>query len=400
MAILADYLDNVSPSAVSVVTALAMDLERQGRDIIRLSAGEPDFDTPAHIKSACTKALDEGKTKYPPVIGVQELREAICRKLSRDNGLSYQPENVIVSSGAKQVIFNALAATINPGDEVILPSPYWMSYPNMVRFNRGEPVVVKTSAEDGFKIKAQALNASIGPKTKWLILNSPGNPSGAVYTKKDLEGLAEVLRQHPHVFVMSDDIYEYLVYGDTEFATLAQVAPDLSNRILLVNGFSKTYSMTGWRVGYGAGPVELIKGMFKIQSQTTSGANTMAQWAAVAALEGDHSFIAKNNDIFQERRDLVVSKINQIEELSCPTPEGAFYCYISCHGVIGLKNPQGNVIESDADFVKFLLNETGVAVVHGEPFGLSPFFRISFATSLEKLNEACRRIAQACGNLK
>lgn len=400
MALIADYLNNVKPSAISVVTALAMDLERQGRDIIRLSAGEPDFDTPDHIKWACTQALVQGKTKYPPAIGVHELREAICRKLKKDNGLSYNIDQIIVSSGAKQVLFNTLVATLNPDDEVVLISPYWMSYPNMVRFCLGKPVVVETSANAQYKLKPEALQAAITSRTKWLILNSPGNPSGAVYTKDELLALAEVLFRNPHVYIISDDIYEYIVFDDTKFFTLGQVAPELSDRILLVNGFSKSYAMTGWRLGYGAGPVELIKAMFKIQSQSTSGANTMGQWAGIAALNGDHSFIQKMNTAYRERRDLVVSKINQIDGLYCPKPDGAFYCYISCEGIIAKRTPAGQVISSDADFVKYLLNETGVAVVHGEPFGLSPYFRISYATNLEKLDEACERIAEACKKLK
>ncbi len=399
MAFIADYLKNVKPSAVSVVTALASDLERQGRDIIRLSAGEPDFCTPDHIKRACTRALDEGKTKYPPAIGIHELREAICQKLKKDNELNYEIDQIIVSTGAKQVLFNAFAATINPGDEVILPCPYWMSYPNMVRFNLGIPVDVPTTVQNGFKMTAEALESKITQRTKWLVLNSPGNPSGAVYSKSELEAIADVLRRYPQVHILSDDIYEYMVYEDTQFVSLGQVAPDLSSRLLIVNGFSKAYAMTGWRLGYGAGPVELVKTMFKIQSQSTSGANTMTQWAGVTALKDDHAFVAKNNEIFQARRDLVVSRLNAIEGLYCEKPEGAFYCYISCEGVIGKTTPQGDVIHNDADFVKYLLNETGVAVVHGEPFGLSPFFRISFATSSKILEEACKRIAQACENL-
>ncbi len=396
MAFIADYLENVKPSAISVVTALAMDLARQGRDIIRLSAGEPDFDTPDHIKQACVEALNQGKTKYPPVVGVYELREAICRKLKKDNDLDYQIDQVTVSAGAKQVLFNAFAATINPGDEVILPCPYWMSYPNMVRFNQGVPVAVPTTVESGFKMTAEALASKITPKTKWLVLNSPGNPSGSVYSEGELQAIADVLRRHPQVHILSDDIYEYMVYEDTRFVSIGQVAPDLLPRLLIVNGFSKAYAMTGWRLGYGAGPLELIKTMFKIQSQSTSGANTMAQWAGVTALEGDHGFVAKNNELFQKRRDLVVSKINKIKGLYCDKPAGAFYCYISCLGLIGKKTPMGDVIASDADFVKYLLNETGVAVVHGEPFGLSPFFRISFATSEQILEKACERITQAC----
>lgn len=399
MTIIADHLSQVTPSAISLVTAKATQLEREGRKIIRLSAGEPDCGTPEHIKLAGIKAIAEGKTQYPLCQGIVELREAVCRKLERVNGLSYTIEETIVSSGCKQVLFNAMAATLNPGDEVILPTPYWISYPNMVEINRGKPVFVKTGQDSLFKMTPGALEEAITERTKWVIINNPGNPSGAVYGKEELEALAEVLRRHPQVWILTDDIYEYMVYDDVTFYTLPQVAPDLKDRTLVVNGVSKAYSMTGWRVGYGAGPKELIKTMFKIQSQSTSGANTMSQWAAITALDGDHSFIKAYNDILTGRRNLVVSMINEIDGLSCRTPEGAFYCYISCAGVIGKKTPAGKILASDFDFCTFLMEECGVAVVHGEAFGLSPYFRISYATDIERLEAACRKIADACALL-
>ncbi|WP_022665382.1 pyridoxal phosphate-dependent aminotransferase [Desulfospira joergensenii] len=400
MSITASHLSQVKPSAVSVITEKSNQLEREGQTIIRLSAGEPDFGTPDHIKMAGIKALAEGKTGYPAVQGVFELREAVCRKLKRDNSLSYTPEEIVIGCGCKQVLFNAMAATLNPGDEVILPTPYWISYPNMVGINRGLPVFAATCQENRFKLTCEDLEQAITPRTRWLFINNPGNPSGAVYSEKELIALAEVLRKHPHVWILCDDIYEFLVYDQARFLTLPQIAPDLKSRTLVVNGVSKAYAMTGWRVGYGAGPKELIKTMFKIQSQSTSGTSSISQWASIEALDGDHSFIEKNIHELKRRRDVVVSLLNQVEGLSCESPEGAFYCYISCKGVIGKKTPKGKTIASDLDFSTFLLEECGVAVVHGEAFGLSPYFRISFATKMELLESGCRKIADACRLLK
>lgn len=400
MSVIAEHLSQVKASAVSIITAKTQQLEREGRTIIKLSAGEPDFGTPDHVKMAGVAAMAEGKTQYPPVQGVFELREAICRKLERDNDLEYTPEEIVVGCGCKQVLFNAFAATLNPGDEVILPTPYFISYPSMVNINRGVPVFIETRQENQFKLTPEELEKAITPKTKWLLINSPGNPSGCVYSEAEYEALAEVLRKYPHVWVLCDDIYEYLIYDQAKFYTLAQVAPDLKDRILVVNGVSKAYAMTGWRVGYGAGPVELIKTMFKLQSQSTSGTSIISQWASVTALDGDHRFVADNVQELKDRRDVVVSMMNDIEGLTCSSPEGAFYCYISCKEIIGKKTPGGKIIESDLDFSSFLLDECSVAVVHGEAFGLSPYFRISFATQMDLLKAGCEKIAQACRQLK
>ena len=400
MTIIADHLSRVKASAVSLITAKTQQLEREGKSIIKLSAGEPDFGTPDHVKMAGVAAIAEGKTQYPPVQGVFELRQAIIEKLKRDNRLDYSPDQIVVSCGCKQVLYNALAATLNPGDEVLLPTPYFISYPNMVSLNRGVPVFIKTRGENRFKLTPDDLEAAITPRTKWLFINSPGNPSGCVYTDTEFKALAEVLRRHPHVWILTDDIYEYLVYDQAVFYTLAQVAPDLKDRILLVNGVSKAYAMTGWRVGYGAGPAELIKTMFKIQSQSTSGTSIISQWASVTALEGDHRFVADNVQTLKQRRDLVVSRMNDVEGLSCSSPEGAFYCYISCKDLMGKKTPRGTILSSDLDFCNFLMDECGVAVVHGDAFGLSPYFRISFATKMEVLKTGCSKIAAACEQLK
>ncbi len=399
MSIIADHLTQVKASAVSIITAKTQELERGGKTIIKLSAGEPDFGTPEHIKMAGVRAISQGKTQYPPVQGVFELREAICRKLKRDNGLDYSPDQVLVSCGCKQVLYNAFVATLNPGDEVLLPTPYFISYPNMVSLNRGVPVFINTRQENQFKLTPEDLENAITPRTKWLLINSPGNPSGAVYSEQEYKALAQVLRRHPHVWILCDDIYEYLIYDQAKFYTLAQVAPDLQERILVVNGMSKAYAMTGWRVGYGAGPRELIKTMFKIQSQSTSGTSIISQWACVTALEGNHGFVADNVKELRQRRDVVVSMINAVDGLSCSSPEGAFYCYISCKDVMGKKTPKGEILSSDLDFCNFLMDECGVAVVHGEAFGLSPYFRISFATKMELLQSGCQKIAEACKQL-
>jgi aspartate aminotransferase len=400
MAIIAERLQRIKPSPTIAVTAKAAELKAAGRDVIGLGAGEPDFDTPEHIKEAARKAMAEGKTKYAPVPGIPALREAICGKLKRENGLVYRPDQITVGCGGKQTIYNALMATLDPGDEVIIPAPYWVSYPDMTLLAEGEPVIVDCPAEDGFKLTPAALEAAITPRTKWLILNSPSNPTGAGYTAGDLEALAQVLLRHDQVWVMTDDIYEHIVYDDFEFTTIAQVAPRLYQRTLTLNGLSKAYCMTGWRIGYAAGAIELIKAMNKIQSQSTTSTSTISQWAGVAALDGPQDFIAEHNRVFKERRDLVVAMLNQANGLACPTPEGAFYVYPSCAGTLGRKTPDGTAIETDEDFVTYLLEAEGVAAVHGAAFGLSPHFRISYATSTEALEEACRRIQRACAALR
>ncbi|MFC1673705.1 pyridoxal phosphate-dependent aminotransferase [Pseudomonadota bacterium] len=400
MSFIADRLSRIKPSPTIAVTTKAAELKAAGRDVIGLGAGEPDFDTPDHIKAAAKAAIDAGATKYTPVPGTLELRQAVCAKFKRDNGLDYTPEQIQVACGGKQNIYNAFMATLNPGDEVIIPAPYWVSYPDMVLLAEGTPVPIDCPASAGFKLTPEALEAAITPKTKWLILNSPSNPTGAGYTKGDMKALTDVLMKHDHVWVMTDDMYEHLVYDGFEFVTPAQVEPGLYDRTLTLNGVSKAYCMTGWRVGYGAGPVELIKAMNKVQSQSTSHTSSVSQAAAVEALNGDHSFIAENNKAFVERRDLVVKMLNEAEGLDCPTPDGAFYVYPSCEGVIGKTTPDGTKIETDGDFVTYLLETEGVAAVQGEAFGLSPHFRVSYATSNEALVEACTRIQRACAALK
>ena len=400
MGLIADSLGRVKPSATIAVQQKARDLKAQGRDVIGLGAGEPDFDTPENVKQAAIAAIKRGETKYTPVPGIPELREAIVAKFKRENGLDYTPDETIASTGGKQVIYNALAATLNPGDEVLIPAPYWVSYPDMVLLTGGEPRIIDTSIENGFKITAEALEAAITPKTKWIIFNSPSNPSGAAYTREDIQALTDVLLKHPHVWVLTDDMYEHLCYGDFEFTTPAQVEPGLMGRTLTMNGVSKAYAMTGWRLGYAAGPVELIKAMTKVQGQSTSGPCSITQWAAVEALTGTQDFIAERRRVFEERRDLVVSMLNQANGINCPTPEGAFYVYPSCSGTVGKTAPTGNTISSDEDFVTELLEREGVAVVHGSAFGLGPNFRISYATSTEALEEACTRIQRFCGDLQ
>lgn len=399
MGFIADALSRVKPSATIAVTNKARELKAAGRDVIGLGAGEPDFDTPDNIKAAAIAAINEGKTKYTAVDGIPELKQAICTKFERDNELKYEPNQITVGTGGKQVLYNALMATINPGDEVLIPTPYWVSYPDMVLLAGGEPIVVHADKET-FKVTPEALEAAITPKTKWFIFNSPSNPSGAGYTRAELKALTDVLMRHPHVWVMSDDMYEHLVYDDFEFTTPAQVEPGLYERTLTVNGVSKAYSMTGWRIGYAGGPVELIKAMAKIQSQSTSNPSSISQWAAVEALNGPQHFIPKNNEVFKGRRDLVVTLLNQAEGLSCPVPEGAFYVFPSCAGVIGKTSPSGKVLETDLDFASELLETEGVAVVPGSAFGLGPNFRVSYATSTEALTEACKRIQGFCAALK
>jgi aspartate aminotransferase len=396
MAFLADALARVKPSATIAMAQKARELKAKGMNVISLSAGEPDFDTPDNIKKAAIEAMNRGETKYSPVSGIPELREAIARKYKRENGLDYTAAQVIVGTGGKQILFNALMATLNPGDEVIIPAPYWVSYPEMVAICGGTSVFVNATIDNGFKLQPEDLEKAITPKTKWLIFNSPSNPSGAAYTHDELKKLTDVLVKHPHVWVLTDDMYEHLTFDDFKFATPAEVEPKLYERTLTMNGVSKAYAMTGWRIGYAAGPLELIKAMDMIQGQQTSGTNTIAQWAAVEALNGPQDFIEKNKKIFQGRRDLVVSMLNQATGISCPTPEGAFYVYPSCAGLIGKTAPSGKVIETDEDFVMELLQSEGVAVVHGTAFGMGPNFRISYATSEAQLEDACERIQRFC----
>ncbi|HLI13127.1 MAG TPA: pyridoxal phosphate-dependent aminotransferase [Alphaproteobacteria bacterium] len=399
MSFLASRLARIKPSPTIAVTTKAAELKAAGRDVIGLGAGEPDFDTPPHIKEAAAKAMRDGKTKYTAVNGIIELREAICAKFKRENGLDYKPDQITVGCGGKQVLYNAIVATVEAGDEVIIPAPYWVSYPDIVLLCEGTPVFIDCPAESGFKLKPADLERAITPKTKWVILNSPSNPTGAAYTRAELKALTEVLLRHPHVWVMTDDMYEHLVYDDFKFTTPAQIEPGLHSRTLTVNGLSKAYCMTGWRVGYAGGPLELIKAMNKVQSQSSTHTSTISQWAGVAALNGPQDFIPKHNKVFQERRDLVVSMLNQAKGLHCPKPEGAFYVYPSCAGAIGRKTPEGKRIATDEDFVTYLLESEGVAVVQGAAFGLAPHFRISYATATEALEEACRRIQRACGAL-
>ncbi len=397
--ILASRLSRIQPSATMAVTGRAQELKAAGVDVIGLGAGEPDFDTPENAKDAAIAAMKAGQTKYTLVPGTMALREAVCAKFERENGLTYTPAQIQVASGGKQNIYNAVMATVEEGDEVIIPAPYWVSYPDIVLLAEGTPVIVQCAQENNFKMTGEQLEAAITPKTKWLILNSPSNPTGAAYTKAELKALTDVLMRHPHVWVMTDDMYEHIIYDDFEFSTPAQIEPELYDRCLTLNGVSKAYAMTGWRIGYAAGPEELIKAMNKVQSQSTSHATSISQAAAVEALNGPQDFIAANNAVFKERRDLVVSMLNQADGIDCLTPEGAFYVYPSCAGMIGKTTPDGKVLESDLDVATYLLEGEGVAVVHGEAFGLSPYFRVSYATATELLIEACERIQRACGNL-
>ena len=399
MAFLADVLSRVKPSATIAVAQKARELKAAGRDVIGLGAGEPDFDTPDNIKEAAYKAIRDGKTKYTDVPGTIALREAVCAKFKRENGLDYTPQQVQVACGGKQSIFNAMMATIDAGDEVVIPAPYWVSYPDIVLLADGKPVIVPCPAENRFKMQPEDLEAAITPRTKWVMLNSPSNPSGAAYTRAELKALTDVLMHHPHVWVMTDDMYEHVIYDDFEFTTPAQVEPGLFERTLTLNGVSKAYSMTGWRVGYAAAPGPIIGAMNKVQSQSTSHTSSISQAAAVAALNGPQDFIAEHNRIFQERRDLVVSMLNQANGIDCLTPEGAFYVYPSCAGTIGKTTPDGKKIATDSDFCTYLLESEGVAVVLGTAFGLAPHFRISYATSTEVLEEACTRIQRACAAL-
>jgi len=400
MPFLSDTLARVKPSATIAVTSKARELQAAGRDVIGLGAGEPDFDTPRNIKDAAKRAIDEGRTKYTAVDGLPELKQAICAKFERENGLRYAPGQISVGTGGKQILYNALMATLNPGDEVIIPAPYWVSYPDMVLLAGGTPVPVAAGIETAFKLTAQALEAAITPKTKWFIFNSPSNPTGAGYTRDELKALTDVLMRHPHVWVMSDDMYEHLVFDDFEFCSPAQVEPGLYDRTLTCNGVSKAYAMTGWRIGYAGGPAELIKAMGTIQSQSTSNPCSISQYAALEALNGPQDFLAENRQTFQRRRDLVVSMLNAAEGINCPRPGGAFYVYPDISGCIGKTSAGGVLIDSDEAFATALLEENGVAVVFGAAFGLSPNFRVSYATSDEALREACSRIQAFCAGLR
>ena len=400
MSVLSTTLSRVKPSPTIAMTTKAQELKAAGRDVIGLSAGEPDFDTPQNIKDAAIAAINAGKTKYTAVDGIPELKQAICDKFRRENGLSYEPAQVTVGTGGKQVLYNAFMATLNAGDEVIIPAPYWVSYPDMVLLGGGTPVIVECSLENEFKLTAEQLEAAITPKTKWFLFNSPSNPSGAGYSWDELKALTDVLMRHPHVWVMTDDMYEHLVFDDFKFCTPAQVEPGLYDRTLTVNGVSKAYAMTGWRIGYAAGPEELIKGMRKVQSQSTSNPCSISQWAAVEALNGPQGYIEDNKALFQRRRDLVVGMLNDAKGVNCPTPEGAFYVYPDISACIGKTSAAGTLIDTDEAFATALLEETGVAVVFGSAFGLSPNFRISYATSDEALAKACTRIQQFCEGLR
>jgi aspartate aminotransferase len=399
MAFLSDALARVKPSPTIAVSSKARDLKAAGKDVISLGAGEPDFDTPENIKEAAIKAIRDGKTKYTNVDGIPELKEAICRKFKRENRLDYKPAQAFVAPGGKKVIYNAMMATLNPGDEVVIPAPYWVSYPDIVLLAGGTPVFAEAGIETKFKLKPETLETAITPKTKWLIFNHPSNPTGAAYTRSELKALTDVLMRHPQVWVLTDDMYEHLVYDGFEFTSPAQVEPGLYDRTLTMNGVSKAYAMTGWRIGYAAGPEPLIKAMTKLQSQTTSNASSISQWASVEALNGRQDFLKERAQSFKDRRDLVVSMLNQAKGLECPTPEGAFYVYPSCAKLIGKETPNGQVLRNDEDVVTALLEDEGVAVVHGSAFGLSPYFRISYACSMQELEEACGRIQRFCGSL-
>ena len=399
MGLISHALERVKPSPTITITGKARELKAAGFDVIALGSGEPDFDTPDNVKQAAVAAIQRGETKYTAVDGIPELKRAIASKFERENGLSYKPSEITVGTGGKQVLYNALLATLNPGDEVIIPSPYWVSYPDIVLLSGATPVAVETKLEDGFKLSPQALAAAITPRTKWFIFNSPSNPTGAAYTRDDVKALTDVLLKHENIWVLSDDIYEHLVYDGFAFSTPAQVEPRLKGRTLTMNGVSKAYAMTGWRIGYAGGPEPLIKAISTLQSQSTSNPCSISQWASVEALEGPQDFLKRWVASFQDRRDLVVSMLNQAKGLSCPKPEGAFYVYPSCAGVIGKTSREGKLIGNDEDFATALLQEEGVAVVHGAAFGLSPFFRVSYATGIAALEEACRRIQRFCANV-
>ena len=400
MTIIAQRMGHIQPSPTLAVTKKAADMRAQGENVIALGAGEPDFDTPDFIKAAGIDAITQGLTKYTAVGGTPTLKEAVRHKFQRDNGLQFKDEDVIVGTGGKQVLFNALLATVDPGDEVIIPAPYWVSYPDMVRLAEGTPVIVACGEEHGFKLTAQALAAAITTKTKWLIINSPGNPSGAVYTADELQALAAVLDKHPHVHVLSDDMYEHILYDGVRFATMASAAPSLAKRTLTVNGVSKAYAMTGWRIGFAGGDAAVIAAMAKIQSQSTSNPCSISQAAAATALQGDQSFLQERNQTFKERRDMVVTQLNNVAGLSCPVPQGAFYVFVNCQGVLGKKVKSGATLNDDIAFADYLLSEEKVALVAGTAFGSRGYVRISYATSTQALTEACQRIARGCAALR
>jgi aspartate aminotransferase len=400
MGFFADSVNRISPSQTIAMSTKARELAAQGRNIISLSAGEPDFDTPENIKEAAIKALKGNKTRYTDVDGIPQLKEAIAQKFKRENGLDYKTSQITVGTGGKQVLYNALLCTLNPGDEVIIPAPFWVSYADIVLLGNGTPVTVPCKLEDGYRLKPEQLEKAITPKTKWLIFNAPSNPTGAAYSKADLKALTDVLLRHPHVWILSDDMYEHLLYDGLEFFTPAQVEPALYDRTLTMNGFSKAYCMTGWRLGYAGGPEQLIKTMCKLQSQSTSNPSSIVQWAGVEALNGPQDFIQRNNAAFMKRRDLVVSMLNQTRGLKCAKPEGAFYVYPSCEGLIGKTTAKGVKINNDQDFALALLDEEGVATVHGAAFGMSPAFRISYAVSDAQLEDACIRIQRFCANAR
>ncbi|RIK94197.1 MAG: aspartate transaminase [Proteobacteria bacterium] len=400
MGFISDSLGRIKPSPTVALTGKVAELKAQGWDIISLGAGEPDFDTPDHIKEAAIAAIRKGDTKYTPVDGTAAIKDAVIEKFRRDNGLTYKRDQITVNCGGKHTIYNALMATLNPGDEVVIPAPYWVSYPDMTLLAGGTPVIVPCAMETGFKLTAAALDRAISPKTKWVILNSPSNPTGAAYTRDELKALTDVLLKHPHVWVLADDIYEHIIYDGFKFHTAAEVEPKLYDRTLTMNGVAKAYAMTGWRIGFAGGPAALIKAIATVQSQSTSNPCSISQAASVAALTGTQDFLPVRAAAFQKRRDLVVSMLNQAAGLHCPTPEGAFYVYPSCAGLIGKKTPKGQEIKSDLDVAGYLLEAEGVAVVHGEAFGLSPHFRISYATSEAELTEACTRIQRACAALQ
>jgi aspartate aminotransferase len=400
MAFLSQRIGRIIPSASSVATQRARELAAAGRDVLSLSQGEPDFPTPDHVIEAAHRAMRSGQTRYTTIDGIPELKAAVVEKFRRENGLAFKPENVSVGAGGKQVLFNAVMASVDPGDEAVIPAPFWLAYRDMVQFAEGRPVYVQTRPENGFKIVPEELEAAITPRTKWLLLNSPGNPSGATYSARELQGLAQVLERHPQVWLMADDIYEHVIFDGREFVTMTNVAPQLAARTLVVNGVSKTYAMTGWRIGFGAGPAELIRAMAKMQIQATANPSSVSQAAAMAALNGPQDFVAQRRDEFQRRRDAIVPQLNAIPGLSCALPEGAFYVYVSCAGWIGKRTPSGATLANDADVALYLLEDAGVATVHGAAYGMSPYLRISIASSMEHLEEACRRMARAGENLK
>ena len=396
MNILASRLNRIQPSPTIAMSIKARELKAEGKDIIELAAGEPDFPTPSHIIEAAEEAMSRGETKYTDPDGTPALKQAVCDKFKRDNNLEYVTSQVTIGTGGKQVLYNALMATLNEGDEVIIPAPYWVSYPDMVLLAEGTPKIVECPLDKNFILQPEDLDRAITPKTKWIILNSPSNPTGSGYTWDDMKKITDVLIRHPNIWVMTDDMYEHLVYDDFKFCTPAEVEPELYSRTLTVNGMSKAFCMTGWRIGYAAGPENLITAIRKIQSQSTSNPSSISQAASVAALNGPMDFLAKNNEVFKQRRDLVCSMLNQASGITCPTPDGAFYVYPSCAGLIGKKTPDGKVLKSDEDVVSYFLETEGIAAVHGAAFGLSPHFRISYATSTEALEDACQRIQRAC----